>query len=109
MIRDLRGRLLPAGQRLQQILGALAAVEERSDVLFFRAALRLHHRHPDQRLPADVEDDRVPAGRDDLGRVLREAPAAEDARVSSGGFTIASQVSCSSSSVFIEPRATRRW
>ncbi len=43
-----------------------------------RAAQRLQRRHPLQRVPTDVEDDRVPGRGGDLLRVEREAAAPEE-------------------------------
>src|SRR5205814_7986752 len=51
---------LPGSDRFKQILGAGTPVEQRAHVLL-RAALGLHHGYPDEGLPPDVEDDRVPA------------------------------------------------
>src|ERR671925_1592119 len=69
------GRLL-ALEVADQVLGGGAGVEDGRGV-GRRAPRRLEHRHPLEGLPADVEDDRVPAGRRDLRGVPGQAAPTE--------------------------------
>ena len=64
------------GELFYQFGGAVHGVQQRPDVRL-AAAQRLQRWNPDQRIAAQVEDHRVPAGRGDVGAEPAQALAAE--------------------------------